>query len=256
MDKVEGPDAAAATARVEKWIKQAVPGSAVGASAAAVPKSLLDLDAELDRLVNAQPVMLFMKGSPSEPKCGFSRKTVELLKEQGTAYGAFDILSNEAVRQGLKDKFNWPTFPQLYVAGKLIGGIDILKELKESGELDTILPKPPAPPASSSLSSSSAPSSTMSVAEMSTEQLQAFLSPIINRQPVMLFMKGTPQNAACGFSERVVEVLQKANVDFGSFVSTSSRSTGQWSVASTRFERSGMLFAAAASVTAQAIATK
>lgn len=83
----------------------------------------------LDALVNSAKVLLFMKGTPREPKCGFSRKTVQLLRDNEIPFSSFDILTDEQVRQGLKKYSNWPTYPQLYVRGKLIGGLDILNEM-------------------------------------------------------------------------------------------------------------------------------
>ena len=80
-----------------------------------------------------------MKGNPGRPQCGFSRQTVELLATIDAKYETFDIFSDEAVRQGLKKYSNWPTYPQMYVNGDLIGGLDILKELHESGELESAL---------------------------------------------------------------------------------------------------------------------
>jgi Grx4 family monothiol glutaredoxin len=70
--------------------------------------------------------MLFMKGTPSSPQCGFSRQLVGLLRERGVRYGFFNILADDDVRQGLKEFSDWPTFPQLYVDGELIGGLDIV----------------------------------------------------------------------------------------------------------------------------------
>ena len=96
----------------------------------AVPP-MLDLKA----LVNRDPLMIFMKGNPDEPRCGFSRTLVGILNETGLKYDTFDILSNEDVRQGLKKFSNWPTYPQVYVKGELVGGLDIIKELNESGDL-------------------------------------------------------------------------------------------------------------------------
>jgi Grx4 family monothiol glutaredoxin len=72
--------------------------------------------------------MLFMKGSPSAPQCGFSRQLVGLLREKGVRYGFFNILADDEVRQGLKEWADWPTFPQLWVGGELVGGLDIVKE--------------------------------------------------------------------------------------------------------------------------------
>ncbi|KAK3724913.1 glutaredoxin [Vermiconidia calcicola] len=91
-----------------------------------------DLNTRLTTLVKAAPVMLFMKGTPSAPQCGFSRQTVSILRDKGVRYGFFNILADDEVRQGLKEYSDWPTFPQVYVGGELVGGLDILKEEFES----------------------------------------------------------------------------------------------------------------------------
>jgi len=88
-----------------------------------------ELNKRLGELVKAAPVMLFMKGTPSSPQCGFSRKTVALLREKGVRYGFFNILADDEVRQGLKEYSDWPTFPQLYADGELVGGLDIVSLL-------------------------------------------------------------------------------------------------------------------------------
>lgn len=85
-----------------------------------------ELNARLAELVKAAPVMLFMKGTPSAPQCGFSRQTVSLLREKGVRYGFFNILADDDVRQGLKEFSEWPTFPQVYCDGELVGGLDIV----------------------------------------------------------------------------------------------------------------------------------
>ncbi|KAI1467533.1 glutaredoxin [Daldinia caldariorum] len=87
-----------------------------------------ELNKRLTGLVNAAPVMLFMKGTPSEPKCGFSRQLVSILRERSVKYGFFNILADDDVRQGLKKFADWPTYPQLWVSGELVGGLDIVKE--------------------------------------------------------------------------------------------------------------------------------
>ncbi|OAL44109.1 glutaredoxin [Pyrenochaeta sp. DS3sAY3a] len=87
-----------------------------------------ELVKRLGELVKAAPVMLFMKGTPSAPQCGFSRQTVGVLREKGIRYGFFNILADDEVRQGLKEFADWPTFPQLWVDGELVGGLDIVKE--------------------------------------------------------------------------------------------------------------------------------
>eukprot|EP00960_Hanusia_phi_P059850 764308-Hanusia_phi.AAC.1 len=85
----------------------------------------LPLNQRLEKLVSREPVMLFMKGSPGAERCGFSRQIVSILEQQGVKYGHFDILEDEEVRQGLKEYSKWPTYPQLYSKGKLVGGLDI-----------------------------------------------------------------------------------------------------------------------------------
>ena len=90
-------------------------------------------------LTRSNRVVLFMKGNKMFPQCGFSAHVVGLLKSAGVEFDAHNILADQDLRQGLKELSNWPTFPQLYVDGKLIGGCDIVSELHESGELEKIL---------------------------------------------------------------------------------------------------------------------
>jgi Grx4 family monothiol glutaredoxin len=89
-------------------------------------KKKQELFRRLGDLVKAAPVMLFMKGTPSEPKCGFSRQMVGILRDNAVKYGFFNILADDEVRQGLKEFADWPTFPQLWVDGELVGGLDIV----------------------------------------------------------------------------------------------------------------------------------
>lgn len=86
------------------------------------------LNARLEKLTTAAPIMLFMKGTPSAPQCGFSRQMVAILREHQVRFGFFDILKDDSVRQGLKAFSDWPTFPQLYIGGEFQGGLDIIKE--------------------------------------------------------------------------------------------------------------------------------
>jgi len=85
-------------------------------------------------LMNQSKVVLFMKGNPETPRCGFSRRISALLKDQNVEFAHFDILTDENVRQGLKTLNDWPTFPQLIVNGELVGGLDIVQEMVENGE--------------------------------------------------------------------------------------------------------------------------
>jgi Grx4 family monothiol glutaredoxin len=85
-----------------------------------------ELFKRLGDLVKAAPVMLFMKGTPSSPQCGFSRQLVGLLRDNSVKYGFFNILADDEVRQGLKEFADWPTYPQLWIDGELVGGLDIV----------------------------------------------------------------------------------------------------------------------------------
>jgi monothiol glutaredoxin len=85
------------------------------------------------------PVLLYMKGTPDFPQCGFSAQVVGALKECDTRFAFVNILEDPELRQGLKEYSEWPTFPQLYVKGELLGGCDIIVEMYESGELKTTL---------------------------------------------------------------------------------------------------------------------
>lgn len=97
------------------------------------------LEDRLKALINRSKVILFMKGDRGQPKCGFSRQVTDLLNSTGVDYDTFDILEDDEVRQGLKEFSQWMTYPQLYVGGELIGGLDILQELESGGELvDTL----------------------------------------------------------------------------------------------------------------------
>merc|ERR1711933_408266 len=100
-----------------------------------------DLNTRLSNLVKFSKVMLFMKGSKVEPFCKFSKQAVEILNRNSIEYSTFDILKDEEVRAGLKEFSNWKTYPQLYIDGELIGGVDILKEMDEDGSLTQVIPR-------------------------------------------------------------------------------------------------------------------
>jgi len=91
-----------------------------------------------DQLQNAN-VVLYMKGTPQMPQCGFSAKAVQVLNACGAPFTAYNILENPDLRQGLKEFSNWPTFPQLYINGELVGGCDIMVELHQKGELQKLV---------------------------------------------------------------------------------------------------------------------
>uniref|UniRef100_A0A7S0ZCK5 Glutaredoxin n=1 Tax=Timspurckia oligopyrenoides TaxID=708627 RepID=A0A7S0ZCK5_9RHOD len=95
----------------------------------------MDLNSRLEALINENPIQLFMKGDRNYPQCGFSARIVSILDSEGIEYGTFDILSDPKVRQGLKEHSKWPTYPQLYANGELIGGLDVIAELSQLGQL-------------------------------------------------------------------------------------------------------------------------
>ena len=93
----------------------------------------------IDDAVKAHEVLLFMKGTPTFPQCGFSSTVVQILDVVGAEYTATNVLENQDIREGIKTYSDWPTIPQLYVKGEFVGGCDILKEMYETGELKGFL---------------------------------------------------------------------------------------------------------------------
>ncbi|HET6281526.1 MAG TPA: Grx4 family monothiol glutaredoxin [Polyangia bacterium] len=98
-----------------------------------------DLRTRIQQTITKDRVTLFMKGNPAMPQCGFSAAVVGVLKEVGVPFGSVNILADQEMREGLKEYSNWPTFPQLYVEGKLVGGADIVRDLHARGELAKLL---------------------------------------------------------------------------------------------------------------------
>ena len=93
----------------------------------------------IKRQISENPILLYMKGSPQAPQCGFSAKTIECMVGCGQRFAYVDILSNPEIRATLPSYAEWPTFPQLWVDGELVGGCDIVSEMFESGELEALL---------------------------------------------------------------------------------------------------------------------
>ena len=156
-----------------------------------------DLDARLRTLTTQDPVVLFMKGDRDEPRCGFSRKVVEALNNTGLDYSTFDILTDEDVRQGLKTFSNWPTYPQLYAGGELLGGCDIILEMAAGNELKGALEE--------------------AVEASKPVDINTRLSKLVKSSEVMLFMKGDRDEPRCGFSRKVVEALNGTGVGYSTF---------------------------------------
>ena len=98
-----------------------------------------DIAAAIDAEVKSNDVLLFMKGTPKMPMCGFSGQVVQILGHLGVPFKGVNILESDELRQGVKDYSNWPTFPQLYIKGEFVGGADITREMFQAGELQTML---------------------------------------------------------------------------------------------------------------------
>jgi monothiol glutaredoxin len=98
-----------------------------------------ELRKRIQETIAKDRVMLFMKGTPQMPQCGFSAAVVGVLKQLGASYSTHNILADPDLREGLKEYASWPTYPQLYVDGKLIGGADIVRQMHQSGELAGLL---------------------------------------------------------------------------------------------------------------------
>lgn len=99
----------------------------------------MDIQEKIKETVTSNPIVLYMKGSPKFPQCGFSNLATQVLDACDAKYVAIDVLQDQNIREGIKQYANWPTIPQLYVKGEFIGGADIIRAMYESGELQTLL---------------------------------------------------------------------------------------------------------------------
>lgn len=117
-------------------------GEDTGPSSYGVPvkeeNKSLDLNDRIKNLINSSHLFLFIKGTPDTPQCGFSHNSMEILNTLRVPFKTFDILSDHEIRDGVKAYSNWPTYPQLYHKGELIGGNDIVQEMFDSGELEKL----------------------------------------------------------------------------------------------------------------------
>jgi monothiol glutaredoxin len=100
---------------------------------------MTDVQTWIDSEVKGNDMVLFMKGTPEMPMCGFSGQVVQILDYLGVPYKGIDVLADGAIRQGIKDYSNWPTIPQLFVKGEFVGGCDIVREMFQAGELQDML---------------------------------------------------------------------------------------------------------------------
>ena len=99
----------------------------------------MDVSERIQQEVSDNPVVLYMKGTPVFPQCGFSAAVVQILSHMGVKFKGIDVLADAEIRQGIKEFSTWPTIPQLYVKGEFIGGCDIIREMYETGELQQVL---------------------------------------------------------------------------------------------------------------------
>ena len=100
---------------------------------------MTDIATWIDNEVKSNDIVLFMKGTPDAPMCGFSGRATQILNHLGVPFKGIDVLSSSDIRQGIKEYTNWPTVPQLYVKGEFVGGSDIMMEMFQSGELKTLM---------------------------------------------------------------------------------------------------------------------
>lgn len=154
-----------------------------------------ELNNKLKMLINSAECMLFMKGNAKEARCGFSRQMIAILNNHDCDYSTFDILQDEEVRQGLKEYSDWRTYPQLYIKGELIGGLDIIKEMDAAGELKSMLPSN----------------------KNKEDKLNQRIKKILTQSPVVLLMKGDPDSPKCGFSRQIVQIMADTKVQYTHF---------------------------------------
>jgi len=205
IDTVEGANPPELASKVALHVKTASLSSSLNSSltpsaptptpTASAAKPEVD-SAKIEKLLNSASVLLFMKGNKNEPRCGFSSKVVAALTETKIPFETFDILQNEEIRQGLKVYSNWPTYPQLYVKGELLGGCDIILEMAEAGELKETIQE--------------------SLGEESKD-LKTRIQELLSSADILLFMKGDPKEPRCGFSRKTVEALEVAGLPFRTF---------------------------------------
>jgi monothiol glutaredoxin len=98
-----------------------------------------DINTEIKSKIDTNKVMLFMKGTPQRPQCGFSAAVIEVLNSMNVPYGTVNVLEDSEIREGIKAFSNWPTIPQLYVGGQFVGGCDIVREMYGKGELEPLV---------------------------------------------------------------------------------------------------------------------
>lgn len=167
-----------------------------------------DLRKRIKLIINSAKIMVFMKGTKEEPKCKFSRELMSILLPLKYEFSTFNILDDDEVRQEIKVVSNWKTFPQVYINGKLIGGLDSIKNLISNGALDETLTNQKA----------FVPVTPILIEEKASEEdLNERLKRLVNKDKVVLFMKGCPEEPQCGFSRTIVGILHEHKINFADF---------------------------------------
>ncbi len=173
-------------------------------------------DAAVRMISQEEAIMLFMKGTPSAPKCKFSREIVEVLRRTGIVFGFCDVLRDEFAREGIKKVSKWPTIPQLYAYGRLVGGLDVVRKFADEGNLIDELSRE-FPSDEQPVAGDEAKEAPQADAQNAVEDLNTRIRGIVSRKHTMLFMKGTPEGPQCKFSRRMVALLKENDVEYGSY---------------------------------------
>lgn len=149
---------------------------------------------QIRNLLNSYPVVIFIKGSPHDPFCKFSKSFIEIIRETGIRYKSFDIFKDDSLRCYLRLYSGWKTYPQFYVNGKVIGGLDVLKQLVASGEIDQVIPF-----------------------ECTKEATSVRIQEILKNNVLVTFSKGTLENKKCKSSNEVFEIFDKLGLKYTCF---------------------------------------
>ncbi|KAJ7062660.1 thioredoxin-like protein [Mycena amicta] len=139
LARISGADARALVEAISTHIQSPLPANASLSTDFAMEILPEHLELRMRNLMKQSWIVLFMKGDPDAPRCGFSRKISTLLLDRGVPFAHVDVLKDEAVRQGIKRVNDWPTFPQLVVGGKFVGGLDIVQEMVDNGQFDSVV---------------------------------------------------------------------------------------------------------------------
>jgi glutaredoxin-related protein len=181
-----------------------------------------ELKTELHDLINTAKMTCFIKGSPSDPRCKFSKQLIRFLMDNNITRLAYhDILEDNLVREALKVYSNWKTFPQIYIEGKLIGGIDAVRDLHSKGQLLDKVPK-----------------------ECFGSGLYPRIRKLIDQQYVMLFMQGTPEEPKTDEDKQILAVLKESGAEYGYFDVLSAEDVARAAPVYARFTVYPQLFVA------------